>query len=1501
MTRYLSKNAYNTDFHHDSCGVGMVCRTDGTAGRDIVAAGLEILANLAHRGASGCDESSGDGAGILIQMPHDFLCKVASLSGIALPGPGQYGCGLVFFPRSEENRDRVCQVLESMAEREGLCVLGKRRVPVDSDCLGDLAREGEPCIFQYFVAPKKGHLESEDLERKLFAVRKKIEHAVDSSSLPDKNVFHVPSLSAKTLVYKGMFLARQLAQYYPDLSDPDMKSALAIVHQRYSTNTFPSWALAQPFRLLCHNGEINTVKGNRFAMKAREAALASDKFGELSELLPAIAPDGSDSCSLDNALELLCRAGRSLPHAMLMMVPEAWEHDDLMSDELKAFYRYHACLMEPWDGPAAICFTDGNLAGAMLDRNGLRPCRYTVTRDGLVVMASETGVIDIPSENVLRKGRVRPGQMFLADLSAGKILEDGAIKEELARRRPYGQWLKQNMVAVGKSKETAPPKSEGAIGLDKLQAAFGYTREDFKFILEPMISKGKEPVGSMGDDAPPAILSKRTRLLYDYFKQLFAQVTNPPLDSIREKLVTSLMVFLGPERNLLEETPEHCRRVSLESPILSHETMDEIKEGRLGKLASRTLSLAYPAGGSLAEAISRLASQASKAADGGSSVIVLSDRGVDEEHFAIPALLGLSAVHHHLIEEGKRCRCSLVVDSGEPREVHHFCCLLGFGADAVHPYLTFETIRNMVERRDEKSLDYPAAAENYVSALESGILKVMGKMGISTLRSYRGAQMFECVGIDSEVIDRYFTGTASRIGGADLKVLETESKKRFEDAFLVKRPPGSRVVPSGGKYQWRMDGEARQYNPEALGLFRKAIFGEDRDAWKQFSALVDGQNRREGLIRGLLEIVPKGEPIPLEEVEPWTEIVKRFKTGAMSYGSISQEAHEALAVAMNRIGGRSNSGEGGEDADRFLPDENGDWRNSAIKQVASGRFGVTGAYLGSARELQIKMAQGAKPGEGGQLPGFKVYPWIAKTRHSTPYVGLISPPPHHDIYSIEDLAQLIHDLKCANTEAKVSVKLVSAAGVGAIAAGVAKAGADLILISGDAGGTGASPLGSIRYGGVPWELGLPEAHVCLAENGLRDRVVLETDGQLKTGRDVAVACMLGAEEFGFGTIALIALGCIMMRVCHLNTCPVGIATQDPELRKKFAGKPEHVVTLMRFIAEELREIMAQAGFRNIDEMVGKSENLRTGPALAHWKAHGLDIAPLLRRPEIPAGVATHCTVSSVKRPDLSFDEALLEKARPALERGEPVVIDTKIRNIYRSVGAMLSGKISALGPDRVLPDDTVVIRCRGTAGQSFFAFGAKGITVDIVGDANDYLGKGLCGAKLIVRPPDIPGYEAEKNIIAGNVAFYGATSGEAYIRGVVGERFCVRNSGVHAVVEGTGDHACEYMTGGRVAILGRTGRNAAAGMSGGVAYVYDPDGDFKQRCNTEMVELGPFSEEEDEKEAKSMIEKHLEYTGSPVAREILDNWEHAAAKFVKVMPVEYKKALGLATLDKIAT
>ncbi len=1501
--RPRGEGLYDPAYEHDACGVGMVCNLKGAKSHDVVRKALQILVNLSHRGACGCDEKTGDGAGIMIQLPDAFLRKIAGDQRIRLPEETAYASGLVFLPRDRAERAYCMDLFERVIREEGQECLGWRNVPQHNEVLGDIARAVEPDIHQIFIGRGAGIKDQAHFERKLYVLRKVMEKAIRESSLGEKRFFYVPSLSSRTIVYKGLMLADQIEPFLPDLTDPDFQSAMALVHQRYSTNTFPTWDLAHPFRFICHNGEINTLRGNVNWITARQRLFHSPLYGDdLRKLFPVATPGASDSAILDNVVELLYHGGRSLPHVMSMLIPEAWQNHETMSPEKRAFYQYHACLAEPWDGPASIPFSDGTCVGAVLDRNGLRPSRYTVTKDGFVIVGSETGVLEVAPENVAQKGRLQPGRMFLVDMSKGRIVEDEEIKHEMAARRPYAAWLKKHLVTL----DDLPPARNPMPGLSDelpvLQNLFGYTLEDLRIVMAPMARNGIEATGSMGVDVPLAVLSDRPQLLYSYFKQLFAQVTNPPLDAIREELVTSMGTSIGSARNLLAETPEHAHQLRLPQPILTNEDLERIREIEDVGITSITLPALFdPAGDgkALQAALEALCHAAEAAILGGYEIIILSDRDAGREKTPIPALLACAGVHHHLIRTGLRQRCGLVIESGEPREVHHFATLFGYGASAVNPYLAFETLGAMVAG-GMLDVDGPTAKKNFIKAINKGVLKVMSKMGISTLQSYKGAQQFEAVGLGRDVIDNYFTWTASRLEGVGLDTIAREAALRHARAYPPAHVPEALHLDIGGLYQWRRTGERHLLQPLVIAKLQEAVRAGRLETYDQYAALVNDQSRDLMTLRGLMEI--KDDParaIPLDEVEPWTEIVKRFKTGAMSYGSISIEAHETLAIAMNRIGGKSNSGEGGEDAARYVPMPNGDSKCSAIKQVASGRFGVTSHYLANAKELQIKMAQGAKPGEGGQLPGEKVYPPIAKTRHSTPWVQLISPPPHHDIYSIEDLAQLIHDLKNANPEARVSVKLVSEVGVGTVAAGVSKGKSDVVLISGYDGGTGASPETSLKHAGLPWELGLAETHQTLVLNDLRSRIVVECDGKLMTGRDVAVACLLGAEEFGFATAPLITVGCIMMRVCHLNTCPVGIATQDPELRRKFTGTPEMVINFFHFVAEDLRRIMAKLGFRTIAEMVGQTQRLDARKAASHWKAGGLDLTKILHKPEVPAAVGLYCRQKQNHNLDKALDLELIAKAAPALERGERVEFEQRIRNVNRTVGTMLSYRISKARGEAGLPEDTIVIRAKGSAGQSFCAFGAPGLTFHIEGDANDYFGKGLSGARLTIRPPRESTFRAEENILIGNVALYGAIKGEAFVRGLAGERFCVRNSGATAVVEGVGDHGCEYMTGGCVVVLGRTGRNFAAGMSGGIAYVLDEQGDFgERRCNREMVGLETLSDPAEIALVKDLVERHRRLTDSTVAARLLAAWPETVKRIVKVMPHDYKKALEKMAAEK---
>ena len=1505
LRKLTEQGLYDPSHEHDACGVGFVANIHGERSNEIIQQGLEVLRNLEHRGACGCDPLTGDGAGMLMHVPDAFLRAECEALEIELPAEGDYGVGMVFLPREVRERNACLEMFEKAIRESRQKLLGWRKVPIDPEQCGWLARESMPEIRQVFVGRGRETDEPEAFERKLYVIKNRVEQMTAESTLRDSESVHIASFSSRTITYKGLLISWQIPKFYRDLNDPRMVSGIAIVHQRFSTNTLPSWDRAHPYRMMAHNGEINTLRGNVNWMHARERNFRSPMFGDdVRKITPVINARGSDSAMFDNALELLVRAGRSIDHAVMMMIPEAWQNHPGMDTSRRDFYRYHQCLMEPWDGPASIAFTDGIRIGAVLDRNGLRPSRYVVTRDGLVVMASEVGVLDIAPERVFSKGRLQPGRMFLVDTSEGRIVSDEEIKDRMAARRPYGEWLEANM----KRLETLEPGGDVPAPFDPeelltQQQAFGYTSEELKVLIGPMAVNGQEAIGSMGTDTPPAVLSDKPQLLFSYFKQLFAQITNPAIDPIREEMVMSLLTTIGPERNLFDETEEHCRQLELKQPVLRDGDLARIKTSSF--LPCETLSTLYdPSTGEkgLERALSVLCREAARTIRDGAEVLVLSDRGVTESIAAIPSLLAVAAVHHHLIRKGLRTRAALIVESGEPREVHHFALLAGYGAAAVNPYLAFQTIADMRGQNIIRDIELEDAIENYVKAIGKGMLKVMSKMGISTLQSYRGAQIFEAIGLHNDFVKQYFTWTASQIEGVGLEAIAHDVKKRHDYAFHVSPALDGELEP-GGHYQYRRRGEYHSYNPETIALLQHSCRSGNYKTFRRYTEQVNRADENLATIRGLLKF-RTGRPVPLDEVEPAGEIVKRFKTGAMSFGSISKEAHENLAIAMNRIGGKSNTGEGGEDPARFTPDENGDLRRSAIKQVASGRFGVTSWYLVNADEIQIKIAQGAKPGEGGQLPGHKVDSFIAKIRYSTPGVGLISPPPHHDIYSIEDIAQLIHDLKNANNQARISVKLVSEVGVGTIAAGVSKAKSDVVLISGYEGGTGASPLTSIKHAGTPWELGLAETQQVLVMNDLRGRIRVETDGQLKTGRDVAVAALLGAEEFGFATAALVASGCILMRVCHLNTCPVGVATQDPRLREKFEGKPEHVVNFMTFIAEELREIMAELGFRKVEDMVGRVEMLEADDAINHWKAFGIDLAPILHRPEVDPGIAIHAVEDQDHELEKALDNQIIEQARPALERGEPVEIEFPIRNINRTVGTMLSAEVSRRYGLAGLPDSTIRLRFRGSAGQSFCAFLAQGLDVRIEGDANDYFGKGMSAGRIVVVPPPEATFVAEENVIVGNVSLYGATGGEVYVRGIAGERFGIRNSGATAVVEGVGDHGCEYMTGGRVLCLGTAGRNFAAGMSGGVAWIFDEAGTFPSHCNTGMVELDPL-EESDFATIWTLLEEHHELTGSAVAGRILQDWSELSQKFVKVMPVEYRKVLAAQHLDsdeaKLAT
>jgi len=1482
---------YDPEFEHDACGVGFVAHIKGQKSRSIVEQGLEILRRLSHRGACGADPDTGDGAGILMQLPHRFFKAEGLRLGFDMPRRRRYAIAMVFLPADPANR-RYCEdIFEQVVEDEGQRVLGWRDVPVNPAHTGRLARSVMPTIRQLYIGRRR--VVPSAFERKLFIIRKLTENRIRESGADPEGFFHVASCSAETIVYKGLLLSEQLPNFYPDLQHREMVSALALVHSRFSTNTFPTWDLAQPFRFLAHNGEINTLRGNRNWMNARKSQLGSAKFGgNLDRLFPVIVPGKSDSAQFDNMLELLVLAGRTLPQATMMMIPEAYENDGRMDDERRAFYEYSGTLMEPWDGPAAIAFTDGHVIGATLDRNGLRPARYLITNDDRVVLASETGVMDVDPSNVKAKGRLQPGRMLLVDTTEGRIIDDSEAKAEIAQRWPYRRWLKKNVFSLSKLPDVPPSPPLSGPELVRLQRAMGWTDEDLRVVIGPMANDGKEPTGSMGNDAPLAVLSRRAPVLFDYFHQLFAQVTNPPIDPIRENLVMTLHTAIGPDGNTLEETPEQCHRVTLPGPVVDSQVLEKLKGLQEGAFEPMVLSTLYDADSGpqgLERAVERLCFEACEAVDDGCNLLIVSDRGVDSRRVAIPALLALSAVHHHLVREGTRMQAGLIIETAEAREVHHIALLIGYGAAAVNPYLALDTVRTMVADGRVQGPE-EEALKRYKKAIDKGLMKVMSKMGISTLQSYRGAQIFEALGLNRRLIERHFTGTPSRLEGIGLQELGREVLERHQRGFSQHGPPAWDELPEGGIYQWRRRGEHHAWNPQTLATLQWATKRNDRELFREFSSLADEEPASASQLRGLLAIKTLETPLPLDEVEPVTEILKRFATGAMSFGSISAEAHETLAIAMNRMGGKSNSGEGGEEARRFEPDPNGDWRRSAIKQVASARFGVTTHYLVNADELQIKMAQGAKPGEGGQLPGHKVDDRIARVRHATPGVTLISPPPHHDIYSIEDLAQLIFDLKSVNPAARVSVKLVSEVGVGTVAAGVAKAGAGAVVIAGHSGGTGASPLSSVRYTGLPWELGLAETQQVLVANSLRERVRVQVDGGVRTARDVVVAALLGAEEFGVSTAALVAMGCIMLRKCHLNTCSVGIATQDPELRKRFAGQPEVVVNYFTLLAEEVRMYMAQMGFRTFDEMVGQVDRLERaelGPE-NHFKRRTLDLDAILHR---AGGADAPRRCSQPQDPvGAPIDEMVLARAEDTLNGGRPVQLELPIANTDRTVGARLSGAIALKHP-RGLPDDAIVVRFTGSAGQSFGAFLTAGVRFDLVGDCNDYVGKGLSGGRLSVTVPPGTRYEPESNIIIGNTALYGATGGELYANGAAGERFAVRNSGARAVVEGAGDHACEYMTGGVVVVLGRTGRNFGAGMSGGMAFVFDRDRQFRSRVNMDMVELESLVNESDIWLVHGMISDHVRYTNSRLGQRILDNWHLMVSDFVKVMPIEYKRAL----------
>jgi len=1489
---------YDPRFEHDSCGVGFVCNIKGKKSHAIVKQGLEVLRRLSHRGATGSDPKTGDGAGLLIQFPHEFFISICAKEKINLPEEGRYGSGLVFLPQDAKERKFCKETFEKIIRDQTQVFLGWRNVPIDNSDIGHSAKETQPVIEQVFIGQKTENRKQKTeknlaFERKLYVIRKQVENIIRASKIKQKTFFYIPSLSSRTFIYKGLLMPHQVENFFLDLSSGEIKSALAMVHSRYSTNTFPTWDLSQPFRFIAHNGEINTLRGNINWMRARQNFLKSELFGSnLKKIFPVIVPGGSDSATIDNVFELLTLSGRSLTHAISMLIPAAWEQNNLLSQEVRAFHKYHTCLIEPWDGPAAMVFTDGISIGAVLDRNGLRPCRYIVTKDDFVVMASEVGVLDIAPSDILHSGRLEPGKTFFIDTKAGCIIEDSQVKKELAQDQPYELWVKKNILELDSLKDRRQ-KAEGRrqrVGVDILTQlkAFGYTREDLKTIIKPMAENAQEPVGSMGNDTPQAVLSTRPQLLFSYFKQLFAQVTNPPIDPIREELVMSLASYLGPEKNILSDGEDHCHKLLVARPILSDLEIAKIRKIKKNGFKTKSISLLFKVDGRIdfSKALKKIFQQAQAALKKGYTFIILSDRGANKDYAAIPSLLAVSALHHYLVRHSLRTQISIILESAEPREVNHFALLFAYGVDCVNPYLVFSALEKMANEK-EFDLSCDKAKHNYIKAIDKGILKVLSKMGISTLQSYRGAQIFEAVGLNRNVIDEYFTGTVSRINGASLDVIAKETILRHKQAFGA-RSQGENL-PFGGVYQWRRDGEFHLWNPDSIAALQDASRNNDPKKYQEFANLINDQSKNPTTLRSLLKFKTQ-ESIPLDQVEPVEEIVKRFATGAMSFGSISRATHETIAIAMNRLHGKSNTGEGGEDPSRFIPLANGDSARSAIKQVASGRFGVTTNYLVNADELQIKIAQGAKPGEGGQLPGHKVSAIIAKTRYTTPGVTLISPPPHHDIYSIEDLAQLIFDLKNANPKARISVKLVSEIGVGTVAAGVAKGHADMILISGQDGGTGASPLSSVKHAGLPWELGLSETHQTLVLNDLRSRVRLQTDGQMRTGRDVAIAALLGAEEFGFCTAVLITLGCVMLRHCNLNNCSVGIATQDEVLEQRFTGRPEYIINYFTFIANELRQIMSSLGIKKLEEMVGRVDLLELNQEILPWKAKEIDFSKILYRPLVPESVITHYSQQQDHGIDKILDLKLIELSQPAIARAENVEINQKIENVNRSTGAMLSGQVCKRFGESGLPEDTIKCNFKGMAGQSFGAFLAKGITFTLEGMANDYVGKGISGGKIIIYPDKLVDYKPDENIIIGNTTFYGAINGEAYIRGVAGERFCIRNSGLNTVIEGLGDHGCEYMTGGRVVVLGKTGRNFGAGMSGGIAYCLDESGDFKKRCNLEMVALEKI-DVQDAETIKKLLFNHHKYTQSPKAKEILDDFHKYADLFVKVMPLEYKRIL----------
>ncbi|SFA96006.1 glutamate synthase (NADPH/NADH) large chain [Lentibacillus halodurans] len=1485
-----AQGLYRPDFEHEACGIGMIANINGEKTHNIVQNAINILCNLEHRGGQSADTSTGDGAGILTQIPHRFFQKQCEKENITLPEAGEYGIGMVFLPSDRETRMEIREAIEQIIAEEGQTFLGWRPVPTNDSFIGKVAMKNKPFIRQVFIRKSDDLTDHMAFERKLFVIRKRIENEL---AIREKYAeLYVCSLSSNTIVYKGMLIPEQLDAFYIDLNHPNFKSALALVHSRFSTNTFPSWKRSHPNRYTIHNGEFNTLQGNVNWMRAREQMCQSDYFSDedLEKILPVNDEDGSDSSIFDNTFEFLHLSGRSMAHTAMMMVPEPWANDDAMKQEKRDFYEYHSTLMEPWDGPAAFVYTDGRQIGASLDRNGLRPARYYVTKDGMIVLGSEVGALDIFADEILYKERLHPGKMLLVDMEKGTIIPDEQIKMQIASEKPYKEWL-SNMRDLGDFPE---PAEEASLYRDEQlleqQLAFGYTREELEKIIKPLVSDGKDPIGSMGYDSPLAVLSRKPQLLYNYFKQLFAQVTNPPIDAYREKIITMAQTTIGAEGNLVKPDAKSCKHIRLETPILTNSELEKLRFQQEPRLRAKTLSTLFDAAeGSLEKALENLFAEADQAVDDGmTTLLILSDRGVSTDKAAIPALLAVSGMHHHLIRRGLRTTVSILVESGEPREVHHFTALLGYGAEAINPYLAFDTISELAETGAIETTSPDQAVEQYIDSVTDGIIKILSKMGISTIQSYRGAQIFEAVGIASDVVDTYFTGTATRLGGIGLQTIEQEVLLRHQNAFTENRG-GNRTFDAGDEFQYRGDGEDHQYNPRTIHMLQHASRMGSYELYKEYSKLLTDERHNLQSLRGLMQF-KKRKALPLDEVESAESIMARFKTGAMSYGAISQEAHEALAIAMNRIGGKSNSGEGGESPERFTPDINGDLRRSAIKQVASGRFGVSSHYLVNADEIQIKVAQGAKPGEGGHLPGKKVYPWIAEVRGSTPGVELISPPPHHDIYSIEDLAELIHNLKNTNPDARISVKLVSAVGVGTIAAGVAKGRADHVLISGYDGGTGAAPRTSIKHTGLPWEIGLSETHQTLLMNGLRDRIAVEADGKMMTGHDVVYATLLGAEEYGFSTAPLVVLGCVMMRVCHLNTCPVGVATQDPELRKKFMGNPDHVVNFMQFIAEETREIMAELGFRTINEMVGRTDALERKTSIGHWKAKDVDLSALLYQPDLPAKVGRYNSVKQDHGIKKSLDyQELIPKFAPAIERREKVSFTTGIRNIHRVTGTLLGSEITRRYGAAGLPEDTINLTLKGSAGQSFGAYIPNGMTLRLVGDANDFVGKGLSGGKIIVHPDPVVTFQPEKNIAVGNVAFYGASAGEAYIQGIAGERFCVRNSGASVVVEGVGDHGCEYMTGGNVVILGSTGRNFAAGMSGGTAYIFDEDATFHTKVNQELVSVEPLTDKAEMARVQQMIEKHYEYTGSSHAKRILTYWENYADQFLRVMPNTYQQ------------